>query len=230
MYDRRHTVVQWGGTLPGGEIWSNSLRFTSHETGSDAGVPDGPQLDGYVAGHLKDALVAFFQRTTSRIADGTHLTFVKANVVGMDGRYVDANTHEYRLPIPQSGNISGAYMPNQATVVASLTTGLQRGLAHRGRIYLPGPALILDKTTGRMSTTDAGGIATSVKDLIVAMADTPGIDATGPFRAMVMSNVGVGATHVITGVSVGRVLDTQRRRRVEQLEDYQSVVVDQGAD
>ena len=33
-FDRRHVLAQWGGTLPGGEIWSNSLRLASTDTAS----------------------------------------------------------------------------------------------------------------------------------------------------------------------------------------------------
>jgi hypothetical protein len=44
----------------------------------------------------------------------------------------------------------------------------------------------------------------------------------------VMSRHGSGSTHKITGCKIGRVLDTQRRRRRSLPENYRIVAIDTG--
>lgn len=229
-YDRAHIVLQWGGTLPGGEIWTNSLRGGGSSLGPPgANFPSHADIAGWLAGHVKDALAAFHGRATSAINSVCKLTWAKMNAVGMDGKYLDPTTNLYTYPTPISGGGSGWQVPNQVCWVASLTTGLERGLAHRGRIFLPMPAVTLDSTTGQVGTAVASGLAGSVRTMIETIADTPGLDEGKEYRILVMSNRGVaGASNLVTGVAVGRVLDTQRRRRTKQVENYQTVPVDQG--
>ena len=56
-FDRRHVLAQWGGTLPGGEIWSNSLRLASTDTGPDADVPDHDEMVTWLTGQIGRAHV-----------------------------------------------------------------------------------------------------------------------------------------------------------------------------
>src|SRR5678810_1397414 len=58
-FDRRHVLAQWGGTLPGGEIWSNSLRLASTDTGPDADVPDHDAMVEWLTTYAKDAVAAW---------------------------------------------------------------------------------------------------------------------------------------------------------------------------
>lgn len=231
-YDRRHVVIQWGGSLPGGEIWTNMMRAGGSQTGESSPVfPTHEDLAAWCAGHIKDALKTWHQSVGAYIGAGCKLEWVKVNAVGMNGRYLDPNTIEYFYPAPLGGAGQATDQhPNQIALAISLTTGLSRGPAHRGRFYMPMPVAKPDPTTGLIPTGTAQAAATAAAEMIVAVADTPGIDATTtPFRVLVMSRkTGAPATNVVTGVEVGRVLDTQRRRRVALGEDYQSAVVDQG--
>lgn len=229
-YDRRHVYIQWGGTLPGGEIWSNSLRGASSETGPTASVPTHAEMAEWLAGELKDEISAFHARATTKVHTVCKLTYAKANVVDMDGRYVEKTTHEYVYPTPVAGSSSTALHPSQICWCVSLTTGLSRGPAHRGRFYLPMPAVSPQSTDGLVGAADAAGLAGSAKTFIEAVADTPGIDLGIPFKVLVMSKkAGAAATHEVTGIEVGRVLDTQQRRRRSLGEAYELAVVDQGA-
>lgn len=230
-YDRRHVVIQWGGTLPGGEIWSNMVRGGSTQTGPSASVPTHQELIDWLNGEMKDEVSAYHARSSTLTHSSAKLAWVKANVVGMDGRYVEQTTNEYRYPTPIAGTLSSNLHPNQVCLVVSLTTAFKRGLAHRGRYYLPLPAPAIGSTTGTISTSDALGVATSTKTFIEALADTPGLDNLIPFKVLVMSKRGAGgATNPVTGVEVGVVLDTQRRRRAAMLEAYQVATIDQGAE
>jgi hypothetical protein len=227
-YDRRHILAQWGGTLPGGEIWSNSLRLCSTETGPSAGVPDHDFMHDWLYGSAKDAIANYHSDSATHIASGAKLTFAKMNVVDMQGRYIEQATHEYIYAPPVAG-AGGAFIhPNQVTLAVSLTTEFVRGHAHRGRYYLPTPSVQVDGTTGLVPVTTCQDIAATSAAFIEALADEPGPDLILGQRVAVMSSRGTGATNVVIGVEVGRVMDTQRRRRNAMGEDYQTHVVDQG--
>lgn len=229
-FDRAHVMIQWGGALPGNEIWSNSLRASSSGTGDGAYVPAPEDMQAWLEGPLQTAVAAFHQRPGTHVSGLATLTFVKANAVNTTGHYIEPVTLEYVYPSPLPGGGSGNQMPNQVTLVVSTTTGLSRGPAHRGRFYLPLPAVQLGGADGRIQLQNAVDVANSAAQFVMEVADTPGLDLLQPLKAVVMSRkVGAPATHVITGVEVGRVLDTQRRRRSELPEDYQSAPADQGA-
>jgi len=228
-YDRRHVVIQWGGTLPGGEIWSNSLRASSGDTGADADVPTEGELTDWLTGPLQEAVASWHSRATSRISTSAKLLYVKANAVDIYGHYLQENTLEYLYPSPLPGGSSAAVMPNQVALVVSLTTRYQRGPAHRGRFYSPLPSIVVG-ADGRIPAGEAQNVADSAATFITEAGDTAGPDFVVPIKIVVMSAGGAGGkTEIVTGVEVGRVLDTQRRRRTELDEDYQSHVVDQGA-
>ena len=227
-FDRRHVLAQWGGTLPGGEIWSNSLRLCGDGTGPTAPVPTHQEMIDWCTGPAKDAVLAFHQAASSKIGVGAKLTFLKMNVVGTDGRYTDLNTVEYVYAPVASGGTNGSIHPTQVTLAVSTTTEFSRGHAHRGRFYLPLPVTPVDVGTGLIDADVALGVATTAATFIEALADEPGLDLNNGMRVCVMSQRGTGATNVVIGVDVGRALDTQRRRRNALPESYQHAVVDQG--
>jgi len=110
-------------------------------------------------------------------------------------------------------------LPAQISQVATLTTAFPRGLASKGRIYLPQPQAAVG-ADGRWTTGIALATANAVKVLINAINAVSGMGTVH-----VMSKIGSGATHPVTGIAVGRVPDTQRRRRRSLVEDRQSVVL-----
>lgn len=230
VYDRRHVLAQWGGTLPGGEIWSNSLRLASSGGGLGAPVPDQAALIAWLNGPAKDAVQAFHQSPDTKTGMGAKLTYLKMNVVDVDGRYEEDVSHEYVYGPNVIGNSNAYVHPTQVSLVVSTTTALSRGLAHRGRFYLPLPSLSVSATTGLIDVSAAQAVANAAAVFIVALADEPGLDSGGPgMRVCVMSRTGAGRTNVVTGVDVGLALDTQTRRRNALPENYQHAVVDQGA-
>lgn len=232
-YDRQHAVLQWGGTLPGSEIWSCSMRMGGPVTG-DGGIsfPTHSDLAGWLAGYVKDALAAWMLRNTSFVSSACKMTYAKLNAVDQNGHYLDPTTNVYYWPTPVSGaGANPPQYPQQCSWAISLATGLQRGPAHRGRFYSPMPTPLLDNVTGLVSTANALSAATSAAQLVVALGDTPGLDSAFPWKVLVMSKTGAtGATHPVTAVEVGRVIDTQVRRRNALVEGYQSAPADQGID
>lgn len=222
-YDRRHILAQWGGTLPGGEIWSNSLRLASSVTGPLSWVPTQSELIAWLEGPAKDAVAAFHTSTGAHLGMNAKLAYLKMNVVDMNGHYVEQTTHEYVYSPQPFGNSNAVVHPTQVALVVSTTTAYARGPAHRGRFYLPLPAIMVTPSTGLISVTDAQDVAASAATFISALHDQPGIDPIGDddMHVCVMSRGGAGATNRVTGVDVGLVLDTQRRRRNALPENYQ---------
>lgn len=136
---------------------------------------------------------------------------VKLNEIAPDGKYAQDTTYFKDLIGVSTlhGSASRAYEP-QRTLAVSWTTGAARGLAHRGRIYLPGFSLDVDSSYG-ISTS---GPMTAAKALLDS------IQATAVLEPAVVSGVRTGAARVITGIEIGNRVDTQRRRRRSLQEMY----------
>lgn len=156
------------------------------------------------------------------------LTYIKLNRIDVNGHYQDPVSMTYDYPTPQPGTGAGTGVAPQIAIVATLKTNFERGLAHRGRMYLP-PAtgFINPGVDGRATAASAQRIAGSVSTLIngvnAAFASWTGGPVGG--RVAVISNKGAGAWHLVTSVEVGRVLDTMRSRRSSLDEDYQPSLI-----
>lgn len=207
-FDSTHLYVQWGGKLPGGESWTCGFRMWKAGGATEA--------DG--AAHLVNvaaALSAWHTRAESGIGAQAKFSFVKVNAIGLDGKYIGDGANEATFA-DLAGGGGASSMPNQVALVIGLTTGFTRGVAHRGRFYSPLPALPLD-TDGRLLP--------AVRDMVKGSAATlrtnvNAASTTGFVMAVMSRKAGAPGHRAVTGVEVGRVLDTQRRRRRNLAEAY----------
>lgn len=238
MFSEQHFYLTAIGDCYGqAERWQFGLRMTLV-----AVTPDTPQT---VTLDLADDVQNWF--TSGGAADGfgapsTHrLTELKGALIGTDGKYVPGTTSysHFYLPPVVTGNSAPSGQVPQSTIAATLTTGVPRGLASKGRIYLP-PSIryVPDPATGLISTTAADQLANSVKNLIAGINGSAYVDAVQVMsqgRGVKVENVAKkrydwtypneGVSSPVTGVRVGRVVDTQRRRRRQLVENYRTVVV-----
>ena len=211
-YAAPHIHLTWGGTLYGVETWSNGLRISHPDSGA------GPLMLGWAQNYLDEAVAAISKWWTSGTLFANNrafLTWVKMQPVGTDGKYLAGqDTNEQLLAAPGLPGGGGRTAP-QLAVVHTLLTSRPRGLASHGRIYVP--AGVTGQDDGLLFATDcmnmAKATATLIKDL--ASMDNPGIGT----NVQVMSQRGISAT--VERVGVGRVIDTQRRRRRNLPEEYQ---------
>lgn len=206
VYKRVHWLLNMSGPLFGVERWSMGLRLTPNFGPNDQA---GQQAlcDAYAA------VVANWVTTAGVLGAQAKLDLVKFNLIGIDGRYQESwsNFTEYATPVAAS--VSTA-MPPQIALAVGLRTAATRGLAARGRIYIPAPQIGIETSTGRMPTSGPTFFAGKVKDLINSLnAVEPGR------RVVVCSNVGAGEEREVTAVECGRVLDTMRSRRTKFEED-----------
>jgi hypothetical protein len=197
--------VTWAGQLGLAtaklERWSIGLRLNN--TGSYGSVTT-PPLNAAFATHLLPIC-----------SPSVHLDQVKVANIGADGKYT-GNPVLYT----GSGNGGGAspYYPFQVALTATLHTGT-RGASARGRIYLPCPAYAISTDDGSISAANATDAATRVAAFITDVNAAMAHSGTGtqPVVSIVSSK---GTVLPVVSVSVGRVLDTQRRRRRSLPEQY----------
>lgn len=210
-FDANHLVLQWGGKLSGGvEEWSCSLRFAR-----TTGLAGNGYSDTMLTA-CKNAIQTFHTDATVKISSQAKLSYVKLNPVDVNGHYTDANTHQI-IVADVGGGYGGMIYPNQVTLAVGLLTAFSRGPAHKGRFYIPIPCLsVATQQDGRITSTDA----TAVKTAATTLLNSLNAAAADMSVAVFSRKAGAAAHHNVTGIQVGTVLDTQRRRRKKLLEAY----------
>lgn len=222
MFDRPHYQLSIGGTcVTNAEIWQTSVRFAPTE-GSDVDDLKFALTNISVSDIFAD-FAAVITNTDSTLSYPAHtaLRFAKLAIIDTSGHYAaEPKVHE-GLAKGAATAQSGATPPQLAWCV-TLGTGRSFGQAQRGRMYWPVPFYIVnaaDGVTGQLPIGNANGFRDKVKTALVAAEGEVSTVSTGAFAA-VMSQQGTGTTNAITEISVGNVLDTQRRRRNNLVEVY----------
>jgi hypothetical protein len=208
-FDSEHLYVQWGGKLPGGETWSNGFRMRKKTAGV---VDNGTALLVGIGAALVDA----HQRPLSRISNSAKLSFVKVNAIAVNGKYRDGAGTNQAIYADVAGGGGTQMYPNQVALAIGLTTGFSRGPAHKGRFYVPLPNTGVDPADGLITDQEATVIKGSFNVLLTAL-NTVNSD----YEVAVFSRkLGSAGNRKVTGIQVGRALDTQRRRRRNLKETY----------
>lgn len=198
--------LQFGGPLFNLETWSCGLHFQG-------------TIDVVPAVNLLPPLTAWMDSMSNTPGPWNRearLGFIKFNaidpVTGKQAPGAPTNAH-FLSPARRSVGTGGGVHPPQLATCVSLRTVLARGRAHAGRMYVPAIGST-DSQTGQMSAGEAGGINTSTADMIKALnLLLPGK------KCVIFSKIGQ-QTQEVTGCRTGRVIDTQRRRRTNLLEEY----------
>ena len=222
-------VVVLGGS-PDGEVWSNSFRFAIGNLATLAPTPGRNDItDAETLQDLADNVAGLnsgnVYPTTLRggLSAALNIYGVRVNAIADDGRLVAAAEHVKATPVAGQGT---ATRPLQVALCCTLNSGAAFGRHYRGRLFFPalaGPAL--SSATLRVSPTDRQNWA----DALIAFLDDIGdeINATGvyvpPYVPVVYSKT-TGQLQAIQNVSVGDVLDTQRRRR-DSLRENRTLVL-----
>lgn len=182
------------------ESWQFGLRLSADATITDT-------LLQSVATAAATPTSTLFTTAGLAVSSNYRLVSLKVAHILPSGLYPATSSpgiHTYAAPV--SGPSATITYPQVSCAVTTLTIA-PRGLASKGRFYLPGTAISL-QTDGRLLATQADAIEAAVVTWIQALNAISGVAS-----AAVFSKVGVGETRSITGVGVGRVLDTMRSRR-----------------
>jgi hypothetical protein len=198
--------------MGGAEIWSTGFFLGS--ASADSADPAGSAEE--IAGHW----ATFFTHGSSEFGSNYLTTQVKVASIGTNGNTILDEIDYYIYPTPPAGTNGPTPFPPQISLALTLTSDVQRGLASKGRMYLPGINASIGTTTGKIASGVVGPIADQAKvffDALIGNLDVPGrpILASKGHR-IVNSDPPAWANPVnatVTGLRLGDVYDTQRRRR-----------------
>lgn len=201
-----HVAHVAGGALPGGEVWTCTLRTVPSTPPTFGG------LDLVAAAEEVRALWQGCLAATAGFSVGSTLARVQSYVYDEAGILAE---QAVSTGATYTGTVA-VKMPNQCAVVVSLGTG-QAGKSRRGRIFVP--LLGLGMVDGRMASTSPGLIADAFQGMLESLAGAG--YATPPSEGrVVVASATLGITTPVTNIRVGNVIDTQQRRRDAIVEAY----------
>lgn len=212
-YLHRFTRVTISGTAFGGaEEWSTGFNFG--DVNADAQMPTQAVADA-----IRDAWRAFMINGTSNISAVYEATLVKLSSVGTDGKSNAADTIYANFPVQTKG-VNGERLPAQIALVATLLGQNARGVASKGRMYLPGvfAPVGLDGKINTLTQTDIATNLSTFLKAVNAIEPSPNyvmLSSPGSLNKDGTPRIGGSGPRnsVVTSIKVGNVLDTQRRRR-----------------
>lgn len=201
------------------EIAETALNYSSGSGWEGAVVALG-ELDDVTLADVRDEIIEL--NDYAGRATYSSLVGLKVAAVGTDGAYL-ASPRLVTTDVPTEGSTQG--VPAQCTVVVSLRSGFTLGTGNYGRMYLPHCRPAFTDGTPYIAPTVQTGISTRAAAFIAATTALINGDVTSTMIPSIMSQVGAGGIKEVIQVGVGRVLDTQRRRRNALTEDYAFTVV-----
>jgi hypothetical protein len=158
---------------------------------------------------------SFHGRLNSGIASHAILEAVKIASIGADGKYTKDPVVIDVVDQPGGVTSGASFAPPQQALAVSLVTA-KRGAGGRGRFFLPAACVPIE-TDMLISTSIVSVIQGSAAQLLSDLNNNPGADLTS-LNVVVASTTGTVAK--VTGVRVGRALDTIRSRRRSLAESY----------
>lgn len=208
-YPRSHLYVTTGGVgWADAEIWQFGLRFDTDT------LPTEAQMEV-----VATAASVFMATANPGFAEHVSLNWVKAAIIGPDGKYPpDSEALLFELDTPVLGVRTNSVLP-QVTMAVTLRTPVRRGLAARGRFYVPALGIFAD--ADGQAPTIAAALCTSAKTLLnayISALDAPLVVASNGKQKDKPERL--GAMRTVTAITVGSVYDTQRRRRNRITETY----------
>lgn len=233
MYDVEHHYMTVIGDAYGGtERWQFGLRLTSGGVNNETtALAASTIVENWWRANAPFAVNWFGAPSTHRLVE------LKVASIQPNGEYVTddpAYSHFYLPAIAGAGAPPAGLLP-QSSVCATLLTDVPRGYASKGRIYLPPSTRYTPGTDGLLTAPVAEALANNVMQLVTSLNAATNIGDVAVFskgRGVKVENVAkqryewtypeVGTHRSVTAVKVGRVVDTQRRRRRQLTESYQT--------
>lgn len=211
-----------GTSFGGAEIWSTGFYMGS--VGSDVSNPTQTLADA-----IRTAWTTFFTSTAASIHSNFKTDTVKVAQVLATGKTSLDNVVYAPYGTAAAGISNGSCFPPQVSLAVTLANSGARGLAAKGRMYLPGVALAIG-TDARINGTQVQSLANAFKTFLDSVNAAASIGervilasqghktkgADGKYTPV----PGTAVNAVVNTVRVGNVYDTQRRRRDGLTETY----------
>jgi hypothetical protein len=189
------------------EIWQIGLRLDQ--------LPTAPPSEGQMTS-LIEAAEVWFTGMAPSFSSNVRLLGVKVAPVQADGLYGDGNDSiTALLDAPVAGGSSQQTLIPQASLCATLVTTRSRGRGSKGRFYPP-PQGVPVGANGRIGAGEAAGTLAAHRQLLID------VNSAGAGVVVVGSSLGAGSLLQVVEVRLGKVVDTQRRRRNAIAEEYVS--------
>jgi hypothetical protein len=211
-----HTLFVMGGVIAdpsgaGEDIWECTIR------GVQVDSPDRPVTDpvAFMNG-IAAPLLAWFKAPASCNVVAAALGYIKVNNIGADGKYISktaTNVHDY--PANQTGGAPATHDFSKSWAY-SWSTSVARGPGKNGRIYPPN-ASVGSAGSAICTSADQAKLLAAAQGLLHVL--NVGDGDTAGMLPVVASKVNATNTP-ITGIRIGRVVDSQRRRVNALAEDY----------
>jgi hypothetical protein len=220
-YDRQSTYLTWGGTIGGSGIdgWQCGVHLTPPAAGGSAMLPGQSMLDTLLNGAIK----TFHTSAGAAIALPCLLTWAKAALLGLDGKYLLESTYSTVTPAP--GAKAAPYTGGpQLSGVVTLWSGGTLGQANYGRFYVPWWEAAVD-SSARVIAPAIADFQAAALVLVNGINSWSVANLGAGYRIRIMSKLGGGTTKDATKLRVGNVKDTQQRRRRQLTETYTTVAI-----
>lgn len=200
-----HNRMIISGTLPEGEVWSCSVAYKREETGDDNVIRDydGLRDQAEVTWDLLDVLM-----DTGALAAllSSSAAINKVRWEYRNGTTLEQAAEWTATPLPGQGTMTKVF---QTSLVFSLLTG-RPGRSYRGRIFWPALGATISSSTGRLTGPTIGEAASEMAAFLKDAGRRGGLQ---PDVDPVVYSTLLDVVTPVTSVSVGNILDTQRRRR-----------------
>lgn len=214
--------LSFGGTLADDqEIWSCGIHLAQY--GAIEPVSDWFAQVSANIGAIGDVLEGYIANPAVLVPSGVDLRWVKMALIGTDGLYME---EPVEAPLSQSGSQGGSYIP-QASLVNTLVSAKWKDPGRYNRFYLPVSLNAFPEGTYALTEFAQTAYLAELKEFIEDINFAASVDGDLSETAVaVVSNTRDGSQELVTQVRLGRVVDTQRRRRNSLPEAYQLANVD----
>ena len=210
-----HNVIRILGASPDGEVWSVNPRYVVKGVlGGTAAVEDAEAMETICAGiaALNDGYVL---PTVMRqaLSSSLSITAIRMEAISDEGLLIGAAEHT--LETPRAG-LTAPIRPLNVAWCVTLNHGAQYGRSGRGRLFWPALGSVPTLSTSvRVSASQRETFLTALTGWLEAVAgiirDDSGMGATSA-RQVVWSRTR-GTLTEVDNLSLGDILDSQRRRR-----------------
>lgn len=205
-----HNVVRINGSLPGGEVWSVTPKFT-RPMGPVTEYEDLERWAGIVAGTMEEWAINNIFLTL--LSGAGRIDSIRVEARNAANQLTQAAEVQLTPSRAGSGTANKIY---QSSLVFTFLTG-RPGRSYKGRMYWPALNVSLDQNL-RLVQSQIDSYATNGVELL-EMIGTAGATG-GEFPIPVVVSQTASTYTPITHVRVGDILDIQRRRRDSLTENY----------
>lgn len=189
------------GNVPSGQRWANVLHCRYAGGASSPGVPDINNLHALLQrlwfGAFFGSGRAWMTHCTSQV------TFAQIAYLPLD-----TTSLATVIAVGQLGTATGNSAPSECAPVLTLRSS-QRGRSHRGRIYMPTPAMSSIGSDGRLLSSTTSEFLLQVTGLQTALGGV----TVAPFWEIGIASYKLGTFSALVNPTMDLDIDVQRRRK-----------------